>query len=60
MAQANTVIIRDKLTKKVKAEMSIALYESLTLKPGYEAVSVQQHLGELNILGSNARATARC
>ncbi|PHR99253.1 MAG: hypothetical protein COA78_25250 [Blastopirellula sp.] len=58
MTPANTMIIREKATKKAVAELSIDLVSSRTLNSKYEAVSVLQHLGEMNILGSQARAAA--
>jgi len=55
----NTRIIRNRITKKAILEVSIELVCSKALKDDYEAVTPSQHLGELNILGSNARLAAK-
>jgi len=53
------MIVRDKITKEGVAELSEELLAGNTLKPQWEAVTVLQHLTEMNILGSQARATAK-
>ena len=54
----NTLIIREKDTKKAVAELSSNLVAMNTLNSKYEAVSVIQHLSELNRRCSKALAAA--